>query len=253
MIDLDAARKKYSTIFKVAILGVLGLVVAPFILMAIGGLIGLIVAAGIIAIAFAVAPVLSMKLTNWKIQAIKAEAWKNPVPTMQAIYNANEKKLAQTKTDIEKFSSDILTSKSDYESFKRDFPNSVQRVEIFRKQIAQMESLKEARKRKWQEAKADLTNYESVIKEADAIWRLAMSAKRMGDNAGIVEDPYENMKKATALLSVESAMNDSFAQLEVMMMEEAPTNPVLLVTKQEPQLLSSVIDVTPVQVPSNRS
>ena len=66
---------------------ILGLVVAPFIFVAIAGLVGLTVALAIAAVVtlagWALLPYAGMVAANWKIKLLKREASRNPVETMQ--------------------------------------------------------------------------------------------------------------------------------------------------------------------------
>ena len=69
----EQKRAAYDKWIKVGLIGLFALVVSPIIFMVVKGLLGLLVAATVGLVAVNLAPVVSMKIANWKIKAIVAE------------------------------------------------------------------------------------------------------------------------------------------------------------------------------------
>jgi hypothetical protein len=65
-----------------AVAGV-AVVVAPLLFTLLAATVALVATAAIAMVTVAVAPVFSMKLANWKMAAILAEARRNPIPTLE--------------------------------------------------------------------------------------------------------------------------------------------------------------------------
>src|SRR4051812_46457614 len=97
----EQRAKRLGSWVKVGSFVVLGLVVAPIVGLAIYGLMGIVVAALIGFTAIAVAPVVGMKLENAKLKALKAEARRNPVETLQSEFMRRQDLLEEKRTSIE--------------------------------------------------------------------------------------------------------------------------------------------------------
>lgn len=104
MIDLEQKRKRIEGLVKIGGLCVIGLVVAPFIFLTIQGLLGLVLAAGISFTAINFVPWYAAKVANWRLKAIKHEASKNPIETLQNDLRFKTLELDSRKTNIEKMS-----------------------------------------------------------------------------------------------------------------------------------------------------
>src|SRR5687767_8252966 len=84
MIDLEKKRKRIEMIAASVGVCVVAFFVAPVIFVTIKGLIGIIVALGIVLPTLYVGvPWFAMKMGNWRMKALKAEASKNPLETME--------------------------------------------------------------------------------------------------------------------------------------------------------------------------
>jgi len=90
MNELEQKRKRIELAVKITAFSIIGFLVAPVILLVIKGLVGLIVAGIIGFAAIQFAPYLGMVIANWRLKALKAEARKNPVETLQNIYVRKE-------------------------------------------------------------------------------------------------------------------------------------------------------------------
>lgn len=105
----QARRKRIETIVKVAGLAVAGFVVAPFVYIAIQGLIGLTIAGFLSLCIIYATPVAASKLANWRLKLLKAEAMKNPVETLQNQYVKKTQALDDFREQIKIFSTQVLT------------------------------------------------------------------------------------------------------------------------------------------------
>lgn len=218
MQNLDQKRQRIETIAKVAGTGIIGFLVAPFVFIAIKGLIGLIIAAIISFIAIQFVPVIGIKIANWKLKMIKQEAQKNPVESLQNIYKEKQEALSLFGESLKVSSAKIKTFESKLEFLSKNFP---QEIPKFQEQKGKMLELQKLRERKYKEAKKGLEIFELEIQKADAIWQVSQAAADATKAAGMNEGEFfAKIQKETALDSVQESLNMSFAELETALLEE---------------------------------
>lgn len=220
MNDMEKRRRRIELAVKVLALPVIGFFIAPFVFVAIGGMIGGLVALVIGLLCVFMTPWLGMKLANWRLKSIKAEAMKNPIETMENEHKAKVEILGRMKESIRTFFASVQSFHDKLAGFKEQFPQDSKQ---FDDQYKAMVQLLNMRKAKYNEAKRNLSQFESVINRAKAIWAMAQEAAKMRKSAGAdVEAFYSRLKTETALDSVTSSMNSAFADLELALMDESP-------------------------------
>lgn len=226
MIDLESKRKKYDKLIKVVVPLGLGLVFGPIAIVAVGGLVSLMFAWFVSQTVICFTPWMAMKFANWRLAAIKHEASKNPIETMENEYAAKVEMLQRMKESIRVFFASVKAFHGKLSGFKEQFPNDAKQ---FDDQYAAMTQLLELRKTKYQEAKASLEKFDNVIQRAKAIWNMAQEAAKMRNAAGAdVDEFYSRLKIETSLDSVTAAMNNSFGDLELALMDEKPMATVVV-------------------------
>lgn len=211
--NINERRDRIRKWATVGLIGVAGLLVSPFIFLAIGGLVGLIIAAVVGATAVTFAPVVSMKLANWKVKAIVAEATENPIETMINALAAKRRAFDNFKTNVENSISARNTFKQKCESFAKKYP---QRAAEFQSQLDRMTLLVEKKKTALGEAQQALEDGDNKLEEMKAYWEMSKDAIELNKAAGMdTGDSFEKLKVDTACDAVFESMNRAFAQLEV--------------------------------------
>lgn len=211
-------RKQVEGLVKLGMYSVTGLVVAPYVFLAIKGIMGLLALCGIGLLAVNVVPALSNMLANWSLKAIKAEAEKNPIETLELDYGKQENRLEQYKESITGFSASVKTFEDKLESFRSEFP---QDTDKFDEQLKKMKRLLEIRVQNYKEAKKQTEHYYLEIQRAKAIWKMSLEAAKMNKASGISDEDFlQKIKVETSLDSVETSMNRAFAELETSLIEE---------------------------------
>jgi hypothetical protein len=209
--------KKWGTI---GLIGVAGLLVSPIIFFAIKGMLGLAIAAIVGVTLMAFAPWFGMKLANWKLQAIKAEARKNPVETMQNVLLDKVKELQQREAKIKAFATKVKSFKSQLDAFKASMPHKKEAIETFENTYRSMNLLLEDRRARWARFRDRIEAYKQTITEADALWQMSQAALSLRESAGETEDSIiEDIKVKTSLQSVTDSMNEALVELDQAMME----------------------------------
>jgi hypothetical protein len=216
--DVKQAVKGAPTWLKIAVVAVGAIVAAPLAVMAVKGLIGIAIAIVVAGIIIFGAPPLLDFLATMSLKAFKANAWGNPIEKLERIYKERVEALAVFKKKLEEFSGAIETFRSQVRTFSVKYP---QRAPEFKKRLEQMETLKQVRLQKYQQARKNIEQFSNVIDEARAVYEMALAAQTVTKAAGFEEDPMNEIMQKTALGSVESAMNTAIGELEMAMADEA--------------------------------
>jgi dGTP triphosphohydrolase len=244
----EQRKQRLETILKVVGVGVVGFIVAPFVLQAIGGLIGLGIAAAIGYAGITFSSYFSMKIANWRLKAIKAEAMKNPVETLQNQYVQKQRALEEYKTNIAKFAAQVMAFADQVKQYVKD---GLEDAQTYVEQLGKMKQLLELRKQKYQEAQDTLAEFSETIARTEKKWKMACAAMAMNEAAGQIEgDVFDKICIETALDSVQTKLNQSFADLEIALMDDEKEKRKLA-DKQAKALppVSRVIDVDAQAVP----
>ncbi len=249
--EILAKRDKFSGWIKVAALGVVGLLVAPFIFLAIGGLFGLAVAAAVGFTIVQLAPWFALKVANWKyrlmdaekvahIQKVTTAAEQNPIETLTALLIAKKAAFSTFKAAVEQ----AITARSNFKDkvakFKERYPA---RAPEFEAQLARMTDLVEKKKRALGEAKQSLEDGDMKLEEMKAYYEMSKDAIEANRAAGMdTGDAFEKLKADTACDAVFESMNLAFAQLEVAAAldvdsDDKPAHPVAQLEVSEPVVI----------------
>lgn len=211
-LDMQQRRARIEKWAKIGVIGVAGFLVAPIVLTAIGGIIGAAIAAALGYVLVMFAPVVAMKVANWRLGAIKAEARTNPIETLQNQYIEKGNALQAFRESIKTFSAAVKNFETKVETFSQAQPDEAER---FQEQLATMNKLLDYRKTKYSQAKKNLEEFELTIQKASALWDMSQEAAKMNKLAGMqTGDPFEKIKTETALDAVQTGLNRAFADLE---------------------------------------
>lgn len=218
---------KHERLRKTAIvvgMGAAGLVVAPVILTAIGGLVGLGVAAAVGFTLVQLSPWFALKVANLKYRMVEAEkvahikkvteaAAENPIETLAAT-------LVERKKAFEKFKQNVIEATTARDTFKekliaftKQYPH---RANEFRIQLERMADMVERKKEALADAQETLRLGDLKLQEMKAYWEMSQVMQAANKAAGMdTGDAFEKLKHDTACDAVFESMNRAFAQMEV--------------------------------------
>ncbi len=221
MNELELKRKRIETIVKVLAIGLIGFFVAPFIFIAIKGIIGLAVAAAIALFGVNVfAPWFGSKIANWRLKAIKHEASLNPIETLENKYAEKQNALLEMRENLKEFMSAVQTLYSEIQEHNRNFPN---RPSSFQDKYLKMKDLLDLRGKKYKDAQRNLERFADVIEEKRSDWKVAQAAAKANKLANVGEDFMSKLQTDTALTAVQDSLNIAFSELEVSLLDEQST------------------------------
>lgn len=229
--ELDIKRQRIEKTVKYVALPVVAFFVAPFIFIAIKGLIGLVIAAAVSVIAVNLIPWFSAKVANFGLKMLKAEASRNPIETLQNDWRKRKAALNDFEAAVRQFIAEKESYSSKLDGFKSQYPSEAAK---FAQQLQSMEQLLTLRKRKLKEAHQSLDLYDAEIKKADAIWQMGQAAAQMSKAAGMTDqDFFAKIQVETALNSVQKNMSMAFADLEMSLLDEQPADKVTPLPSRE--------------------
>lgn len=232
MNDLDIKRQRIEKLVKYSAVPIIGFFVAPFIFIAIKGAIGLLIAGAVGFIGVNMMPWFGAMVANWRLKAIKYEAAKNPIETLQNNYGERKRALQQFRDSINSFIGEVRTFGDKLEGYKNDYPQDATK---FEEQYQNMRALLEQRKLKFADARASLDLYEKQIQRANAQWEMAQAAAQMNKAAGVDGSEFlTKIQTETAFDAVQKGLNSAFSDLELSLMDAKGNSPKAL-----PQVVTS--------------
>jgi len=218
MNDLELKRDRIEKVVKIVSLLVVGFFVAPVVFISIKGLIGLVIAGAISLVVVNLIPWFSAVVANWRLKALKHEAARNPIETLQNDYRKRIDALQAFRQSILNSKAEVASFRDKLDGFKRQYPADAAK---FDEQYRQMLALLKLRGKKYEEAKGNLERYDGEITRAKAIWDMAQAAAAMNKAAGVDADEFfAKIQVETALDSVQKNLNLAFADLEMSLVDE---------------------------------
>jgi hypothetical protein len=240
--------KKWATVIA---LGAIGLFVAPFIFLAIGGLLGLGVAAAVGFTMVQMAPWFALKIANLKYRMIEAEnvahikkvaahAAENPIETMSVMLVERRKAFDRFKQNVIEATTARDTFKEKLAQFTKQYPH---RANEFQVQLERMADLVERKKTALRAAQQSLEDGQLKLDEMKAYWEMSQVMQAANKAAGMdTGDAFEKLKADTACDAVFESMNRAFAQMEVaasldVNSNDKPAQPVAQLGVSEPVVI----------------
>lgn len=217
----DQRRERIEKIVKWGSIGTICLLVSPIIFLVVKGMLGVLIAFAVGSTAVAFAPWWSMKLANWRIKAIKAEATENPIPTLQNQLVQRQRAQKHAKDQLDQSNTALTQFSMKAEKLSKTQP---QEAAAFAKQVALMQRAQETKVVKWQEVNQQLALFAAEIEKASAVWDVTQSMIEAKRAMGLVIDidPLERIKTETALDAVQMSLASAVSDLEMSLAVDVP-------------------------------
>lgn len=220
----DPRARFWGNVAKYGAVLVAGFFVAPYIWVAIGGIIGLVVAVVVILTAWMLRPVAFSFAANMRLKLIKSEAAKNPVETLQNDLKDKAQALGKRKEAIETLNSQIRTFSDKVDEIKASYGAEDAGYQKLSRDLADLRRVYAHRCEKWKEAREQLKLYEEEIKRANMIWEAAQAAAAARETSGLTEDEFfAKLRTETAFEAIKKSYNDALASLDTAMLDEPST------------------------------
>lgn len=170
MNDLEKRRKRIETVMKVLGLGIVGFFVAPFIFLSIKGIIGLFIAVVLSVLIITVfVPWFAKAVANWRLKALKAEAAKNPIETLDNEYLRRKQQILDYRNKVRTFAAEVKNFGDQVAAFKKetfdDPKEAAAESASFDEKLVKMKQLLALRTEKYVRAQEGLETFEKIHRE----------------------------------------------------------------------------------------
>lgn len=220
----DPRAKRWGSIAKWLFLIFGFAVMAPFVWLAVGGLIGFILLFVVWTATWMLRPYVYDKAANIRLMLIRREAMKNPIETLLNTYRERCNDLDRRKTAIEQFYGAILNMQSKVNDIAEKYGKSDKDYIKLSTDAAKLLSVYKLRCEKWKEASNLLSRFKEEIERANMIWEAGCAAAAAKESSGYTEaDFFIQLKTDTAFDSIDANYNAALASLDTALLD-APTN-----------------------------
>jgi hypothetical protein len=217
----DPRAKRWGNFAKFGALLTVGFFVAPYIWVAIGGILGLIVAAIVLTAAWVLRPWFYSVAANARLAFVKAEARKNPVLTLEEDLRRKTVALNDRQTNIEKLAGQIRTFADKVDEIKQNYGEKDAGYVKLSRDLVDLKRLYKHRCDKWNEARRQLTRFAEEIDRAKMIWEAGLAAQAARETSGLTEDEFfAKLKTETAFDSIQDSYNQALASLDAALVED---------------------------------
>jgi hypothetical protein len=214
---LDPRARRWG-IAAVVVLLLAGFAVAPFIWIALGGLLGLGTAVALIGTLWYFRTWIFDKAANARLKLIKQEARTNPVETLQEDFRRQGVALEVRKDNIEKLRAETLGLGDKLDDFAAKYGKEGRDYAKLLAVKVNLEKVYAHRLMKWKNAYHELERWGDEIERASAIWDAAQAAAAAQEASGLSEDDFfAQIKKETAIDSIQDSYSQALASLDTEM------------------------------------
>ncbi len=253
----EIRRQKLAAIFRWG-LGLVGAaIISPVVFLAVKGIVGLALAVGIGFAVIQLAPVVAMKLANWRMKLIIDEAEKNPIETLRNETLDAAKAIDSKDQELEDWDTELRTYDDELVSIKRDYPDEAASFERVSEEMHT--GLTQAREEQ-QRARWDLEEAKRTVDKMERLYKMALAAQRVKSFSKTAEEAVmADIRQKAAMDSVRTNLNRSLSQLNTAMAKRA-ARPALTVAGMgrqalgagRPATIDMSTDANPAKVPVPR-
>jgi hypothetical protein len=138
---------------------------------------------------------------------------------------------------------------------KKYVKDGLEDSDVYVEQLRKMKQLLELREQKFSEAQDALVAFSETIQRTDKKWKMACAASAMNEAAGQMDgDVFDKICIETALDSVQSKLNESFADLDLALLDDDKAKKLAADKKAKQLDKGNVVDMssTSTNTQSNR-
>lgn len=217
----EQKRKRIELWAKIIGFGAVSFFVGPFVFMTLQGAAGLVALLLVWTAGNAFVPVCSRKVANWRLKALKAEAARNPIETMERDLLQKQQMHVQFGTALKGMIGTVESFGSKLAKTKREHAGSPE-IEALEKNYKAMAQLVSQRKATYEKGKQVLVQAEKNLDRQRDIWELVIESRAMNKAiSGDAESDFlAKLEMDSAHNSIQREMHSVFADIEMGLLEE---------------------------------
>lgn len=194
--------------------------ISHVILGIIAGIAGIAAAVGLYTLCVALAPLVSLKISNFVMRRFIAEVRANPVEARMKVFAEKSAELGKGSDALEEFNKAVRQYAMEIQDVVKNYPDEAQKYLDHQARMVQMLDL---RYKGWQKAKQALIDYDKMTDKVRVIWKATLASDRMSKAAGIMatESAWNKIINDESIRVAEEGMANSFADLDHMLRMES--------------------------------
>ncbi len=209
----DPRARRWAFLVKAASILVGGFLIAPYILTALGGLIGLIAAGVVMGVTWMLLPWAGSKAANLRIRLIKHEAAINPVESLLVEHKRQAAQLEERKQGVETMAGANRTLWQTIGELESEFPDSPELPQM-KSDYEELKTLEAARRQNWQDAYIAHGEFAKEIKRASRLWDVSLAAAKARGLSGLSDDEWmSKLKTETSFDAIRTKLNTELSAL----------------------------------------
>ena len=210
-------KETFTRIIKYGGMGVIAMVIAPFVFLAIQGIVGAAIAIVIAGILHALMPAFSTWLGQLKYGAMKVVISRAPVEALIARASERAKALQEQAQLLKAQGEELATFKRKTLQFMRDYPEDAPQMQ---EKLDGYEKLFALRMDMFKQAKADAVEFGKKVDKAEAVYDMAMADAKLSKSFGKQKDFDAFFREKVAFEAIERASDASMASLSMALLDD---------------------------------
>lgn len=208
----EQRKKRFQIIVSGVLIAVIGFFVAPIIITTIKGILGLIACLLVLGLAWALVQPVIMFLSNLKMKAIRAEAWRNPTETLRTEQQKRDVALKGAKKTLEDMKGRVKAFRGTIEDLRPRI--SKEKLTEMLTVATELDSLYKNRLTKYENAKVKLLEFGNLIEQAEAEWQVSVAARDATAAFNTGDDALSQLKVGASLTAIRSNLGAAMAALD---------------------------------------
>jgi len=214
-LDFDLKRIKLEKLIKWGGGAVVLLVTGTVALALLESIVAIFLTAALGIVAVNVLPVLARRLSTWRIEQLRADAMRSPIPALIRQYEAEATRVSDARERVIRFNATTRNFEAKIREYEQRNANPDGLVEMRRQYEGMLQAL--AVQTAMLGAQLDtLREFRTQIDNAQMEWQMALDIRSAADQTSEFTDvdPLERVLKHDALAAVRTRLNEGFAALE---------------------------------------
>lgn len=208
----------YRRLLNVLAIGAVCFVAAPIIWYVVGGLIGIITAFVVGAVALALRPAFTERLSQLKFQALNTVISRAPVETLYQRAKERVIELDTQRQVLNEQAGNLESFKKKAQAFAKKYPNDSndmqEKLEGYEKLFAYRVDL-------FKQAKAETQNFVAEVEKAEDIYEMALADAALGKSFNKGKDFMAIYREKTAFDAIDKANSRAMANLRMALIDDA--------------------------------
>lgn len=192
-------------------------IVAPFVALAIGGIVGIATAFALGSVLLAVQPAFTQWVTNMKFKALETVISYEPVLTLKTRAEERWKELDTQRSLLKQQAAALEEFTKKAKNFIKQFPEE---AEDWMKRVNDYEKIFTYQVDCFKVAKLETEKFMVAIEKAEGIYEMAVLDAKMSKSFGKSRDFMSIFKEKTAFDSIDKANSEAMASLRMALIDE---------------------------------